>query len=275
LNTRIEEAKKEANEAEQNLAAFSREHKIYSPDDQAKAAIEQMAAFDKAIGDIEVSAKAAQASLEAANAQLSVQKASSKAYHISDNATVQNLRDQIVAKRVALVGLEQRYTDQHPSVQQTRRELQQLQSSLDAEVVATVDSNATTLNPTQAELLKQQALASVNLAVANASESALQAQRSKREEELGQFPDDVMEYIRLNRNSSIKNEIYVNLVKQYEQGRIQAAMDSMDIQVVDSANLPDVEKPVAPRKKLITALGFMIGVFFAMGYGLLLYKRES
>lgn len=275
LNTRIEEAKKEANEAEQNLAVFSREHKIYSPDDQAKAAIEQMAAFDKAIGDIEVSAKAAQASLEAANAQLSVQKASSKAYHISDNATVQSLRDQIVAKRVALVGLEQRYTDQHPSVQQTRRELQQLQSSLDAEVVATVDSNATTLNPTQAELLKQQALASVNLAVANASESALQAQRSKREEELGQFPDDVMEYIRLNRNSSIKNEIYVNLVKQYEQGRIQAAMDSMDIQVVDSANLPDVEKPVAPRKKLITALGFMIGVFFAMGYGLLLYKRES
>jgi hypothetical protein len=275
LNTRIEEAKKEANEAEQNLAAFSREHKIYSPDDQAKAAIEQMAAFDKAIGDIEVSAKAAQASLEAANAQLSVQKASSKAYHISDNATVQSLRDQIVAKRVALVGLEQRYTDQHPSVQQTRRELQQLQSSLDAEVVATVDSNATTLNPTQAELLKQQALASVNLAVANASESALQAQRGKREEELGQFPDDVMEYIRLNRNSSIKNEIYVNLVKQYEQGRIQAAMDSMDIQVVDSANLPDVEKPVAPRKKLITALGFMIGVFFAMGYGLLLYKRES
>ena len=132
LNTRIEEAKKEANEAEQNLAAFSREHKIYSPGDQAKAAIEQMAAFDKAIGDIEVSAKAAQASLEAANAQLSVQKASSKAYHISDNATVQNLRDQIVAKRVALVGLEQRYTDQHPSVQQTRRELQQLQSSLDA-----------------------------------------------------------------------------------------------------------------------------------------------
>lgn len=275
LNERIEGTKKEANEAEQNLAAFSREHKIYSPGDQAKAAIEQMAAFDKAISEVEVSAKSAQASLDVANAQLGVQKASSKAYRISDNATIQNLRDQIVAKRVALVGLEQRYTDQHPSVQQTRKELQQLQSSLDAEVAATVDSNATTLNPTQAELLKQQALASMNLAVANASESALKTMQETKEAELGGFPDDVMEYMRRDRDVKIKNEVYLNLVKQYEQNKIQAAMDSMDIQIVDPANLPNIEKPVAPKKKLITAIGFVVGVLFSISYGLLVYRRES
>ena len=275
LDDRIGTAKREAEDAEAKLAAFSREHKLYSPDDQAKAAIEQMAAYDKAIGEVEVAARSAQASLDAANEKLGEQKSASKAYNISDNATVQKIRDQIVAKRLEIVGLEQNYTDIHPSVQRAQKELEQLQNSLDAEVRATVESNATTLNPTQSQLLSNRALAAVSLAVATASESALKKQQAKKEEELGTFPDDVMEYMRLSRDSKIKNEVYLNLVKQYEQNKIQAAMESMDIQIIDAANLPDIEKPVAPRKKLITAIGFVVGVLFAMGYSLLAYRREA
>ena len=51
-------------------------------------------------------------------------------------------------------------------------------------------------------------------------------------------------------------------------------MESMDIQVVDPANLPDEEKPSGPRKKLIAAIGFVIGCMISLGYGLVLYKRE-
>ena len=275
LDERIGTAKHEAEDAEAKLAQFSREHKLYSPDDQAKAAIEQMAAFDKAIGEVEVATRSAQASLDAANEKLGEQKSASKAYNISDNATVQKIRDQIVAKRLEIVGLEQNYTDLHPSVQRAQKELEQLQSSLNAEVAASVDSNAATLNPTQSQLLSSRALAAVNLAVATASESALKKQQAKKEEELGTFPDDVMEYMRLSRDAKVKNEVYLNLVKQYEQNKIQAAMDSMDIQIVDPANLPDIEKPVAPRKKLITAIGFVVGVLLAMGYSLLAYRREA
>ena len=275
LDERIGTAKHEAEDAEAKLAQFSREHKLYSPDDQAKAAIEQMAAFDKAIGEVQVAEKSAQASLDAVNEKLGEQKSASREYHISDNTTVQKIRDQIVAKRVELVGLEQKYTELHPSVQQARKELEQLQDSLDAEVLATVESNATTLNPTQSQLLSKGALAAVNLAVATASESALKEQQAKKEAELGSFPDDVMEYMRLSRDSKVKNEVYLNLVKQYEQNKIQEAMESMDIQIVDPANLPDIEKPVAPRKKLITVAGVLIGCFLAFGYSFILYKRQQ
>jgi len=275
LDDRIGTAKHEAEDAEAKLAQFSREHKLYSPDDQAKAAIEQMAAFDKAIGEVQVAEKSAQASLDAANEKLGEQKSASRAYHISDNTTVQKIRDQIVAKRVELVGLEQKYTELHPSVQQARKELEQLQNSLDVEVLATVESNATTLNPTQSQLLSNRALAAVNLAVATASESALKKQQAKKEAELGSFPDDVMDYMRLSRDSKVKNEVYLNLVKQYEQNKIQAAMESMDIQIIDPANLPDIEKPVAPRKKLIAVAGILIGCFLAFGYSFILYKRQQ
>ena len=273
LDERIGTAKREAEEAEARLATFSREHKLYSPDDQAKAAIEQMAAFDKAIGEVQVAEKSAQASLDAANEKLGEQKSASREYHISDNTTVQKIRDQIVAKRVELVGLEQKYTELHPSVQQARKELEQLQSSLDAEVLATVESNATTLNPTQSQLLSNRALAAVNLAVATASESALKEQQAKKEAELGSFPDDVMEYMRLSRDSKVKNEVYLNLVKQYEQNKIQAAMESMDIQIIDPANLP--QKPIWPKKMLFLLIGIVIGGIISSVYLMSEYKRKN
>ena len=275
LDERIHSTKDEMEKSEDTLAQFSREHKVYSPTDQAKAVIEQMASYDKEIGKAEVEAASAQASLGAANEKLGEQKSGSKEYNISDNGTVQRLRDQIVSKRVELAGLEQNYTELHPSVQKAQKELDQLRASLNAEVISSVDSGVTTLNPTHSELSKERALASVNLAVAEASEQALKAQRSKREEELGTFPNDVAEYMRLMRDVKIKNEVYANLVKQYEQNRLQAAMESMDIQIIDPANLPDEDRPAAPRKMLITAIGFVLGMLLSMGYGLLTYKREA
>ena len=275
LDERIHSTKDEMEKSEDNLAQFSREHKVYSPTDQAKAVIEQMASYDKEIGKAEVEAASAEASLSAANEKLGEQKSGSKAYNISDNGTVQRIRDQIVSKRVELAGLEQNYTELHPSVQKAQKELEQLRASLNAEVVSSVDSGATTLNPTHSELSRERALASVNLAVAEASEQALKAQRSKREEELGTFPDDVAEYMRLMREVKIKNEVYANLVKQYEQNRLQAAMESMDIQIIDPANLPDIDQPAAPHKKLITAIGFLLGVFISVFYGAFLYRKEA
>ena len=275
LDKRIAESKQESEEAEQKLAAFSKEHKIYSPDEQVKAAIEQLAVFDKAISEAEVQQKSAQAEFDAAEAKLAEQKMRSRAYNISDNTVVQKIRDQIVAKQVELVGLEQRYTDKHPDVQKAKSELQQLQGSLNAEVVASVDSNAATLNPTQSELLKSHALAAVKASVAEAEASKLKELRSKKEKNIGDMPNDVLEYMALERDVKIKGEVYLNLVKQSEQSKIQEAMDSMDIQIVDPANLPDVDKPVAPRKKLIAAIGFAAGVLLAMGYGLLAYRRTA
>ena len=84
-------------------------------------------------------------------------KAGSQAYNINDNDTVQGIRKQIVAKQVELVGLEQKYTENHPSVIAAQDQLSKLQQSLANEVNAVVSSNATSLNPAQAELLKTQA----------------------------------------------------------------------------------------------------------------------
>ena len=92
---------------------------------------------------------------------------------------------------------------------------------------------------------------------------------------MGDYPSSVIEYMQLQRDADIKNQIYVNLVKESENDKIKEAMESMDIQVVDEANLPREDRPSFPRKKLITAIGFVLGAMVAFGYSLVLYKRET
>lgn len=274
LNERIDQAKQESDEAAKKFAEYQKEHKIYDPDTQTKALISRLDAYDEAISKMEVQAQSGQAQLDTANAKLGEMKAGSQRYNINDNATVQGIRNQIVAKQVELVGLRQRYTENNPQVIAAREQLGKLQSSLTNEVNAVVSSNATTLNPAQAELLKTQAQAQATIATAQASESAIKAQRDSKQQELGDLPEGVVDYLELKRDAQIKNEVYVNLVKQCEQSRVQQAMDSMDIQIVDPANLPFAEKPVWPRPKLMTAMGFLLGLILSFGYGILIYKKN-
>ena len=275
LNDRIENAKQEADDAAAKLAAFQKEHKLYSPSDQAKLAIEQLNAYDKTIGEMQVAQKSAQAQYDVATQKLGEQKAGAASYNINDNSTVQSIRAQIVAKEVELVGLRQKYTDNHPSVIAAQRQLTQLSQSLSDEVGAVVNSNAASLNSAQMELLKNQAVAQAQAGAASASEAAIKAKKSEKEAEIGQLPDAMMNYIQLESDAKIKQQIYLSLVQQCEQDKIQEAMESMDIQIIDAANLPDEDKPAAPRKKLITAIGFVIGCLISFGYGLICYKREE
>ena len=275
LNGRIEEAKKDSDDAAQKFADFSREHKLYSPNDQLKQAITQVSAYDKSIADLQSQQKAAQAQYDVATNKLGQQKSGAKAYNINDNSTVQSIRGQIVAKEVELFGLRQKYTDNNPTVIAAQQQLNRLQSDLASEVSAVVDSNAASLNTAQMELVKNQAVAEASISAAKASEDAVRAKKAEIEQDIDKYPDDMVTYLQLKSDAEIKKTIYTNLVQQCEQNKIQEAMESMDIQVIDAANLPDEKKPSAPRKKLIAAIGLALGCIIAFGYSLVMYKREA
>ncbi len=272
LNERIENSKQEADEAAAKLAEYSKINKIYAPDDQAKMAIEQLNTYDKAISEMEVEQKSAQATYETATAKLGQQKAGAKAFHINDNSTVQTIRGKIVTKQVELVGLQEHFTDEHPEVKQVKKELSELNSALVNEVNSAVDSSAASLNSAYAELLKEQAVAEAKASAASASEEAIKAKKADKEKNMDEFPEAAMNYIKLQSDAKLKREVYLSLVKQCEQDKIQEAMDSMDIQIIDPANLPDRDKPSAPKRKLIIAIGIVLGSILSLIYSLISYK---
>ena len=84
---------------------------------------------------------------------------------------------------------------------------------------------------------------------------------------------DTLEYKRLSREVDAKNVAYEALVVQAEKAKIQQSGNF--IQVMDPANMPDVDNPSGPKKTLLVAIGFVIGCLISLGYGLVLYKKKA
>ena len=56
----------------------------------------------------------------------------------------------------------------------------------------------------------------------------------------------------------IAGQVYTSLVQNYEQTRIQEAKDSMDIQIIDAADLPKEDMPAKPNKKISCSYRFYL-----------------
>lgn len=274
LNDRMSIAKEEMETAENKLQAYQQEKGIYSPDDQAKALIDRLSAYDKNIAQLEAQEQANSAKLQDVTGQLEQQNSSLLEYNISDNDAIMNLRTAIVNKQVELVGLQQRYTEEHPDVIRAREELAELKKSLDREIQSAVNSKSATLTPVQGNLLMEKVQTETAEAVTSASLDALKAKQQEAEGNISTLSADSVEYMRLLRDQTITSEVYTNLVKAYENTRIQEAQESMDIQIIDAANLPKEDMPAKPNKKIIAAIGFVVGIMISFGYTLYVYNKR-
>lgn len=274
LDERIKIAKEEMETAENKLAAYQQEHKIYAPDEQAKAIIANLNNYDTTIAQLQAQSEGNSAKLAGVTSQLEQQNASLLEYNVSDNTNIGNIRESIVNKRVELVGLQQQFTDEHPDVIRAKEELNSLEKSLSDEIAKAVNSQSVTLSPVQSNLLKDKISTEVQISVNNASLEALKAKQAEAQENIATLSADSVEYMRLSREANITGQVYTSLVQNYEQTRIQEAKDSMDIQIIDAADLPKEDMPAKPNKKIIVAIGFVLGIMISFGYTLYNYSRR-
>lgn len=274
LDERMKIAKEEMETAENKLQAYQQEHKIYAPDEQAKAIIANLNNYDTTIAQLQAQSEGDSAKLAGVTSQLEQQNASLLEYNVSDNTNIGNIRESIVNKRVELVGLQQQFTDEHPDVIKAKEELNSLEKSLSDEIAKAVNSQSVTLSPVQSNLLKDKISTEVQISVNNASLEALKAKQAEAQENIATLSADSVEYMRLERNAKITGQVYTSLVQNYEQTRIQEAKDSMDIQIIDAADLPKEDMPTKPNKKLVVAIGFVLGIMISFGYTLYNYSRR-
>jgi len=271
LDERIQIAKKELDEAEQSLEKYRQQEQVFLPDEQAKAIVEKMAIVDQKVAEADVENQANQAKLQGIDQQLARQNSAIASYQLADNPEIQQLRASITTKEMELVEQEQRYTDKHPNVILAQKEIDELKGKLKLLVSQSVAAGTTTLNPLQMGLLQGKAETEAGLLSGQAALDGLRRIQGKNEQEISQLSAKGVSYVGLMRKVTIAQDVYATLVQQYEQARIQEAMESMDIQIVDEANLPKL--PSAPKKLLITAVGFVIGIMLSFIYTIVLYQK--
>lgn len=272
LTERLAVAKLDMEKAEKDLEAFRQKSKVFVPDEQVKAYIKKISDIDQRIVETQVKNEANQAKLSDIKEQLSRQNSALVQYNLSDNGDISRIRNAIIEKQLALVGLRQKYTEKHPLVITTQKELEKLNRTLRDEVEKAVASGTVTMNPVQGGLLRDRVLTEVDYSIGQATMAALRNIQTDSEKEISDLSASSLTYIGLERQAKITQEVYGVLVKNLEQAKIQEAMESMDIQVIDDADLP--VRPYGPNKRLISLIGLVVGIMLSFIYVVALYIRS-
>ena len=125
-----------------------------------------------------------------------------------------------------------------------------------------------TINPIHSQLYSQLISTQVELVAINAREQAILEQRNALEGQYTNIPEKELELVRLMREVSVHEDIYLMLMTRYEEIRINEQMHSGNLQIVDPAVVP--HNPIKPRVKLNIAIGGVLGLFVGVGLAFLL-----
>lgn len=259
LQKRSETAKQELADTEEKLQAYQVANQMYSANDQIKSFTDKVALADRTKAESQLNLDTAQASLDSINGQLD-----SAGKSIADSPAIQQYKTQLAqlaSEKASYIG---KFTNEHPKMQEVNERITQLNSSLNEEVERIINREAPSSSSVQQGLLASKFKNEAIIAAEQSKLATLNAMESENNKTLAELPAKEQGYIRVKRDADVAQEIYIMLAKRLEEAKVAEVMVPSEIQVVDSATLPD--KPIAPRKKLTLAIMMILGFMLSSLY---------
>ncbi|MDD2431551.1 MAG: GNVR domain-containing protein [Firmicutes bacterium] len=248
--------------AENSLSEFKGAEKIIDPSEEAKAIINKITTYDVSRSEATVSMRELEAKLDELFIQLEKETNTYiSSQVIGTNPLVTNIKSQLVAKETELQVLLTKSTPGSREVKNLEKEIETLKNQLNLQVEQIVTSQTETTNPLYQQLIVSISQTQSSITALEARISALTELIKSTEKEFDNLPEKEIELARLTRDFQVTESIYTMLLQTKEEYRIQEAMQSANIQVVDRAITPD--SPVSPRKKMNVAVASFLGLFLA------------
>lgn len=259
IGERMEASKKDLEKAELALQKYKQINKIVSPSDEVKAMVDKLTVLDKLDADNTISMEASQARLSSARQQMGNQKDS----YIADNPLISQYKSKLAELEVELVSLSQNFTNNHPKIMSTKAAISETRNKLTAEISRVVNLDSQSSNPIYQGLLQSRLQSEAELSVGTARRQAIKQVVSDSEKQLAGLPEKEHGLVKVIRDATVAQEIYVMLAKRYEEARISEVMEPTDVQIIDAALAPSA--PIKPRKALNVAIAAILGIFVGTG----------
>lgn len=261
LEGRVASSKQELSDAEDKLEQYQVDNKMYSTDDQIKNLTDKLNIVDKAKAENKLNLEQAQAALDTINGQID-----SAGQSVADSPAIQKYKSQLAdlsAQRAGYIG---KYTDDHPDVIAVNQQIAEAQKNLDQEIANIIAQQAPSSSPVQQQLLKDKFENEAIVASEESKQKAIASLDEENNAEIDALPEKEQGFVRVKRDADVAQEIYVMLAKRLEEARIAENMVPNEVQVIDEPTLPDEDKPIKPRKKLIVALALVLGFLAGSGW---------
>lgn len=228
-------AEKTYNESIENLEDFKKENRVFAPDSQLGSLISQLNEVDQSITNTKVNLDIRTKQMGALDDGLT------SAAFVTSGGITGSVRSSLLEKQIALQNKLLKYTDKHPSVQNARKELEEVQNKIRSEAMAEI------------------AASEIKLGV-------LYDKKANLEERILKMSEDKIKFGELSHKISLARETRNKLEKNLEDVRIQEAMNSMDLWVIDKADLP--LKTANKGKVFFIAIGTVLGAILCLGHAL-------
>jgi uncharacterized protein involved in exopolysaccharide biosynthesis len=185
-----------------------------------------------------------------------------------------SLREQLVTLQNQAITLQSRYTNEHPDVVKTKKDIADIQQQLKetkadgAELQSTPDSRARMEPPEILRLREKIHQEDIAIERATAEQNRLKEQISTYQGSLAVSPDTEEQYKKLTRDNETAHAIYTNLLTNEKSAEVQTAMEreqqGEQLKLLEAASLPDA--PSFPVRWMFTFGGFAGGLAIGIGW---------
>lgn len=258
IEERVVASKAELEAAESALTEYKKASKILSPTDEMKLAADKMGIVDKLRAENKVALATAQAQLSATDQQLG-----GEAKATADNAVIKQYNAKLAELETQRIDYLDKYTAKHPKVIETEDAIANLKSKLQQEIAKVASLQAPSDNPVHQQLLTSKFGSEAAISVAESNLAELERLDKRNQEDVERLSEKEQKYLSLMRDVSVADEIYIMLAKRLEEAKVAEVAVSTEVQVVDTATLP--EDPVKP-KSFDPAFGSLLGIFGGSGF---------
>ncbi|MBO0910817.1 MAG: lipopolysaccharide biosynthesis protein [Acidobacteria bacterium] len=281
LSRQVEDAKHNLDDLDGRLAAFKKQYIGQLPGDEENNLKLLMAMNSQLEANTQILNRASQDKTYSESLlaeQLAVWKNS------QSETDPQTLQKQLSAEQSVLIALQGRYTDDHPDVLKTKREIADLQKKLDSANAAADNPSPTTntkgslAEPPEIQQLRTQIHQYEDaIAMATRNQKMLAQQIKVYQGRVELSPAVEEQYKQLTRDYDTARKFYDDLLAKRSQSEMQTAMEreqqgeQMRLQI--PADLPDA--PSFPNRLLFAAGGLASGLLVGFALALWLEMRDK
>ncbi len=258
LTKRTDDAKEEVAKAEAALQQYKAKNKISDPVAGTTSFVSRGAALDKMVSENKLNLETAQAKLAAVDSQLE-----GIGRGTADNATIKQYNGQLAELEAQKMAYQDKYTAKHPKMVEINDQIVRMKQKIKMEINKVATLQAPSDNAVHQGLIAGKFQSEGEIAVAQKRAEVLKEMEDKLNKDLEKLSKVEQGYVQVARDANVASELYVMLAKRLEEAKIAEVMVANDVQVIDTATLP--ETPIKPRKTLTLVLAAVLGVLIGSG----------
>ncbi|PKK92259.1 MAG: hypothetical protein CVV64_02265 [Candidatus Wallbacteria bacterium HGW-Wallbacteria-1] len=265
VNNQLEIRESELRDLEKLLREFKEQKGIVSLSEETKIDLEKEAEFGKALEEVRVEREALKIKVENIEKDLNEQE---KLVVSSSTLTKNPILDQLKSQKIDLeLKMERLISDgltpNHPDIKKINAEISQTERKIVNEESKVFGSKVYTLNEIRRKLEGEYLESRALFKALEVKQSELEKICAQYDRKFENLPKLELEYLRIQRDIKVTEEIFVMLAKKKEESRISEAMEIGNIRIIDSSIIPI--KPIKPKKALNAVISFILGIMLSLG----------